>query len=499
MPLLQEAGATPGLTTTPTITYPGLTTAGSLGVAQARVSSAATVTSLVDDHGGTWTVLPGVVNGAGQTIFAYRVNMPGAVAPVLTWTFSVAQTAQLNIAEFSNVLTSSPIDQTSTGATGTSTTPLSDSITTTHATELLIGSISMGGTETFTQHGAWLIASGNGAPTARAVLVYKEVTSIVTDAATVDGNSSLAWTAQTISFQQNGPSGSANQGSMGLRGVNDSTHRRNVTNIGGSVGFRGMNTVAGRSPSTNVGSVGFRGQNTSQKIVTDFTAGSMGFRGMNMVALKPAVNKGSIGFRGMNTVAAKASSAQGSFGLRGTNDSTHTHVVSNVGSVGFRGVNDTAHTHTVSNVGSIGFRGMNTVAPKVGSTSGSMGFKGLNTSTAIHTLSAVGSVGFRGQNTSTRATSRANVGSVGFQGMNTASRATARSSVGSLGFQGINASSRHTFRAGLGSVGFRGMNVAVHGTPPTPAPTLVANDVGCVTDWSMPDFVTWPSEVSGAA
>lgn len=204
MPLRTQAGATPASVTTTTVAFPAAVSAGDLLVAVVRTGTAAAVSSISDSVNGAWTVLAAVANGAGEDFVAYFVNS-GAGTPTVTVNFGAASSPQISIAAFSNVLTASPLDQTGAGATGASGTSLAaDSVTTTHANEIVIGFFSQGATETFSQSGAWAIVSGNGTPTARSVIVYQEVTSTGTYQPAVTSNSSAAWIGQTLSFQQAG-------------------------------------------------------------------------------------------------------------------------------------------------------------------------------------------------------------------------------------------------------------------------------------------------------
>lgn len=199
--LVQAAGATPGLAAAQPVTLGAAMTAGNFGFATARFAASASIVSVIDNLGNAWTFsTPYSGGGGGANAYAYRYNV--GAATTLTWTFNVNQTAQLNILEYSGVLTSAALDTASSGATGTSTSPLSDALVTGHANEVAFGVISSAGTETFTQSGSWQIATGSGAPTARAPIVFQEFTgSGSSAAAAVAQNSSLLWIAQTVAFQ----------------------------------------------------------------------------------------------------------------------------------------------------------------------------------------------------------------------------------------------------------------------------------------------------------
>lgn len=207
MALVQAVGATPASSAAPAISFTAIT-AGNFGFCAIRIGSATTVTSVVDNLGNAWTVSTVYSGGgAGAICFAYRYNIASGTTS-LTWNLSAANTAHIVFVEFSSVLTAAAIDQTSVGATGTSTSALSDSVTTTSANELLLGVISAAGTETFSQSGSWLIAAGGSgatiAPTARLAIVYQEVTATGTYAAAVTLSASLLWLARTVTFQESG-------------------------------------------------------------------------------------------------------------------------------------------------------------------------------------------------------------------------------------------------------------------------------------------------------
>jgi FtsP/CotA-like multicopper oxidase with cupredoxin domain len=138
----QATAATPQTpTATAAVRYPNAQVAGDLNiVAVGWRTTSATVTSVTDDAGNTYTLAIGPTTGTGlrQSIY-YAHNITGggpASRPTVTVTFSAAVTLpDVRILEYSGVST---LDRTA-GASGTAATANSGAATTTAANELIFG------------------------------------------------------------------------------------------------------------------------------------------------------------------------------------------------------------------------------------------------------------------------------------------------------------------------------------------------------------------------
>lgn len=383
MTLIQAVGAAPASSSTPAITFAAIGS-GHFGFATIRMASGISITSAIDNQGNVWTVSTPYSGGTGgQNAFAYRANITNAPTS-LTWTLASASTTFLTAQEFDDVITASPIDQTSAGATGTGTAIASDSITTTHAAELLLGVCSAAGTDTpFVQSGSWLIASGTGAPTARSVVVYQYVTSTGTFNAAVTGNTSLVWLAQTVSFQVQS-TGSSIVGRQGLRATDDATKTTSNALVGrvgvravdaaakttsnsvvGRLGLRSTNSASlGSSGSSLIGRVGLRATNDAGKSTFELTVGGLGVRSTNTVNVTHQLDHiARMGVRSTNAVAAPVGSSIGRVGVRGVNSYTMTRNVDSVARLGVRSVADTGRIMSVNTIGRAGGRSRNTYTP----------------------------------------------------------------------------------------------------------------------------------------
>ena len=117
-----------------------------------RLPLAVTLSSVADDEGDTWTVIANVNDGSINNIgVAIKSGSFGlASADNVTGTFSGLAAGCLAevccFTGFTNSLNAAALDQVSTGAAGTSTSPASNNVTTTHAAEVALGIICGTGT-----------------------------------------------------------------------------------------------------------------------------------------------------------------------------------------------------------------------------------------------------------------------------------------------------------------------------------------------------------------
>jgi hypothetical protein len=126
------------------VTFTDAQTAGNLNIVVVGwKDTTATVTSVADSRGNTYTLALGPTQFSGalsQSIYyAANIAVAGAGANTVTVTFSTAVNfPDIRIIEFSGVITSSPVDVTA-GASGNSATSSSGSAATTNAYDLIIG------------------------------------------------------------------------------------------------------------------------------------------------------------------------------------------------------------------------------------------------------------------------------------------------------------------------------------------------------------------------
>ena len=139
---VQVASATPQSTTASVpVAYTSAQTAGDLNVVIVGWNdTAATVQSVTDSAGNTYTLALGPTTGTGlsESIY-YAKNIVGSNTNTVTVTFNQGATKpDVRILEYSGVATSNPLD-VSTGASGNSNIADSGFVTTNAANELIVG------------------------------------------------------------------------------------------------------------------------------------------------------------------------------------------------------------------------------------------------------------------------------------------------------------------------------------------------------------------------
>ena len=128
-----------------TVTFTGTQTAANLNVVVVGWhDSAATVSSVVDSKGNAYAIAvgPTVSSTHGSETIYYAANIVAAAANAntVTVTFSAsASKPDVRIAEYSGIVTSSPVDKTAATVGTTGTAASSGSVTTTYANDLIVG------------------------------------------------------------------------------------------------------------------------------------------------------------------------------------------------------------------------------------------------------------------------------------------------------------------------------------------------------------------------
>ncbi|MBS0421997.1 MAG: fibronectin type III domain-containing protein [Proteobacteria bacterium] len=181
--------------------------AGDLIVVGMSWGSSASVSSITDTKGNTYTLAVGPTSfsGAASAVYyAKNIAAAAAGANTVTVTFNTSTgTPDLRVAEYSGIDTTSPLDVTAV-STGTSATSSSGSATTTNANDLLIGSNAVlsgtaGAGTGFTQR---QISTQDGN-----ILEDQIVSATGAYSATAPLTSSAAWIMQMAAFKAAAPGG----------------------------------------------------------------------------------------------------------------------------------------------------------------------------------------------------------------------------------------------------------------------------------------------------
>jgi len=204
---VQSNSASPSTTvSTISTAFPAAQAAGHFIVVGVSWGAAASISSVTDTKGNTYTLAvgPTTFSGAASAIYyARNIVAAAAGANTVTVTFNTATgTPDLRVAEYSGVDTTSPLDVTA-ASTGTSATSNSGSATTTNANDLLIGSNAvLSGTQAAgTGYTSRQISAFDGN-----ILEDKIVSATGAYSATATLSSSAAWVMQMAAFKAAGSS-----------------------------------------------------------------------------------------------------------------------------------------------------------------------------------------------------------------------------------------------------------------------------------------------------
>jgi len=140
--LVQQKVASGNTGTLPvTLTSPSTSGNALVAVVALAAGSSASVTSVTDSAGGTWTRGPvGFLTGANTRVeIWYRLAATSVTS--VTATLSAAKTAAVNVTEWSGVASSSAVDGSVGGSGASATTVTTPSLATTNATDVVIGAI----------------------------------------------------------------------------------------------------------------------------------------------------------------------------------------------------------------------------------------------------------------------------------------------------------------------------------------------------------------------
>jgi hypothetical protein len=157
-------------------------TAGDTLVASIAIAagSSKSVVSVRDSTGGTWTKGPvGFLTGANTRIeIWYRANVPSGISSV-TATISASGAASINVSEWSGVAGVSPVDQQAARGNASATNASTPSVTTTNASDVVIGAINYSGTasSTLTTSGFTALANFSAGSSTNGRAAYQVVSS----------------------------------------------------------------------------------------------------------------------------------------------------------------------------------------------------------------------------------------------------------------------------------------------------------------------------------
>jgi len=199
---VQVNSAVPQTATSVPVTFTKAQTAGDLNVVVIGWSTpTATVSSVTDSKGNVYTLAAGptVRTGTAAQAIYYASNIAAAAANgnTVTVTFSAsAASPDIRIAEYSGIASSAPVD-VSVGASGSSGTSSSGSVTTNNANDLLVGANYIATTTTKAGSGytSRVITSPDGD-----ILEDKTVTAVGSQSATATLSSGW-WVMQMVAFR----------------------------------------------------------------------------------------------------------------------------------------------------------------------------------------------------------------------------------------------------------------------------------------------------------
>ncbi|MEZ0391325.1 MAG: hypothetical protein ACAH59_03855 [Pseudobdellovibrionaceae bacterium] len=180
-------------------------TAGNLIIAQVGFDhSTATVTSISDTRGNTYTLASGPIRGTGTTQYIYYAkNIVAATAGQNIVTANISGSAvrlHLNIMEYKGLDPVSPVDQIAS-ATGFSTTISGGAVTTTYANELILGfqmTLNGGAATVSMASGYKHVVTGGNIPSVSVIEKVVSSTGTYTPSTTID--TITQWVGHTISF-----------------------------------------------------------------------------------------------------------------------------------------------------------------------------------------------------------------------------------------------------------------------------------------------------------
>lgn len=186
--------------TTLTLT-PGNTAGNLLVLCLGDRPSSATVTSVADTGGNTWTLSTG--NGGLQSVYYSKT---GFVSGTLTVTMSVASTLILSCLEFSGIA-ASPADVKGIG-TAASTAPSATSGVLAHANDVLIAWVAQQiNAPTFSSPtSGWTVLTQRNSVTAQPISMqaaYKIVAATTTQTYSLTSSSAVQWTEIIAAFKGN--------------------------------------------------------------------------------------------------------------------------------------------------------------------------------------------------------------------------------------------------------------------------------------------------------
>lgn len=129
-----------GSVSSATLTFDtNLTAASCLVAAARRAGGSGALTSIADGTNGTYTNLIDQDDATTLRLFvSYFANNPSTAKPTVTFTWGGASTSRIAIGEYTDVATSTPVDQSGVAVRTNDSTPTSPALTTTVADTVLV-------------------------------------------------------------------------------------------------------------------------------------------------------------------------------------------------------------------------------------------------------------------------------------------------------------------------------------------------------------------------
>lgn len=191
---------------TTTLAYTSNVTIGNILVAGVRLGGSSQNPIITDSQGNTWTRLLLNINSSGDTTSVHWLIATSTGALTVTLTNSVSGSRRWIIAEYDAAGTTVSVDQsTITSAQGTAVS--SGTVTTTTASELLVGVIEGDGFagDTFTP-GAGYTVRQSIIPLSQFKLALEDIVVSSTGSYVADGtlNNTMDWAAGIVAFKSTG-------------------------------------------------------------------------------------------------------------------------------------------------------------------------------------------------------------------------------------------------------------------------------------------------------
>ena len=157
-PIVLQQQKTGSASSSPSLTVPlTASTSGDTLVATVAIAAGSTgpLASVTDSSGGSWTKGPiGFLSGANTRVeMWYRVAAPSVTSATASFASGTTKSLAMSVSEWSGVASASALDVQGNGSGSSATTATSPALTTTNATDVVIGALNYTGSATSTAGG----------------------------------------------------------------------------------------------------------------------------------------------------------------------------------------------------------------------------------------------------------------------------------------------------------------------------------------------------------